>query len=97
MERQPLYRSELAKLLETGWAYPCFCTRERLEALRAEQMARKSRRATTAAAATCRGERERLLAAGTPHVYRFAVPLTGETTWEDAVKGRDHLPARAPR
>src|SRR4029077_7072088 len=26
MERQPLYRSELAKLLETGWAYPCFCT-----------------------------------------------------------------------
>src|SRR5229473_7201322 len=37
MERQSLYRSELAKLLETGWAYPCFCTKERLEALRAEQ------------------------------------------------------------
>jgi glutamyl-tRNA synthetase len=88
MERQPLYRSELAKLLETGWAYPCFCTKERLEALRAEQTARKE---PTGYDRRCRGlspaERERLLTAGTPHVYRFAVPLTGETTWEDAVKG----------
>jgi glutamyl-tRNA synthetase len=88
MERLPLYRSELRKLLDTGWAYPCFCTKERLEALRAEQAARKE---PTGYDRCCRNlspeERERQLAAGAPHVYRFAVPLTGATTWEDAVKG----------
>jgi glutamyl-tRNA synthetase len=88
MERLPLYRSELRKLLDTGWAYPCFCTKERLEALRAEQTARKE---PTGYDRHCRDlppeERERQLAAGTPCVYRFAVPLTGETTWEDAAKG----------
>jgi len=88
MERLPLYQSELQKLRETGWAYPCFCTKERLEALRAEQAVRKE---PTGYDRHCRNlppaERERRLAAGTPHVYRFAVPLTGETTWDDAVKG----------
>ena len=33
MERVPIYRAELQKLLDTGHAYPCFCTKERLEAL----------------------------------------------------------------
>jgi glutamyl-tRNA synthetase len=88
MERVDLYRSELRKLLDTGWAYPCFCTRERLEELRAEQTARKQ---PTGYDRRCRdlplSERERLLAAGTPHVYRFAVPLEGETTFQDQVKG----------
>jgi glutamyl-tRNA synthetase len=88
MERLPLYRAELKKLLDLGWAYPCFCTKERLEALRAEQAANRQ---PTGYDRYCRdlppAERERLLAAGMPHVYRFAVPLTGETTWQDAVKG----------
>lgn len=88
MERLPLYRSELRKLLEGGWAYPCFCTKERLAALRAEQVARKE---PTGYDRRCRAlapaERERLLAAGTPLIYRFAVPPAGETAWNDAVKG----------
>jgi len=88
MERVPLYRAELQKLLDTGHAYPCFCTKERLEALRAEQMARGE---PTGYDRHCRtltlDERERLLAAETPHVFRFAVPLEGETTWQDEVKG----------
>lgn len=88
MERLPLYRSELRKLIDSGWAYPCFCTRERLEALRADQAARKS---LTGYDRHCRdlapAQREQLLGSGTSHVYRFAVPLTGETTWIDAVKG----------
>jgi glutamyl-tRNA synthetase len=88
MERLDLYRSEVQKLLDTGWAYPCFCTRERLEALRAEQTARKQ---PTGYDRHCRelpsAERERLFAAGTPHVYRFAIPLEGETIFQDAVKG----------
>ncbi len=88
MERVPLYRSEVKKLLASGWAYPCFCPKERLEALRAEQTARKE---PTGYDRLCRdlasAERERLIAASTPHVIRFAVPLDGETSFRDEVKG----------
>jgi glutamyl-tRNA synthetase len=88
MERVPVYRAALEKLLAGGHAYPCFCTKERLDALRAEQTARKE---PTGYDRRCRNlsatERERLVADGTPHVFRFAVPPQGETTWHDAVKG----------
>jgi glutamyl-tRNA synthetase len=88
MERVPLYQAEVKKLLETGHAYPCFCTRDRLDALRGEQQARGE---PTGYDRRCRSlspeERERQIAAGTPHVYRFAVPLEGETAWNDEVKG----------
>jgi glutamyl-tRNA synthetase len=88
MERLPIYRSAIRQLLEAERAYPCFCTRERLDALRAEQTARKE---PTGYDRRCRGlppaERQRLIDAGTPHVYRFVTPLEGETTFQDAVKG----------
>jgi glutamyl-tRNA synthetase len=88
MERVPIYQAAVQRMLETGHAYPCFCTRERLDALRAEQQARGE---PTGYDRRCRGlspeERERLIAEGTPHVYRFAVPLEGETRWQDEVKG----------
>jgi glutamyl-tRNA synthetase len=87
-ERLPLYRDELRRMVEAGRAYPCFCTRERLDQLRAEQTARGE---PTGYDRRCRdlspAERERLRAAGTPHVFRFAMPLSGETTFQDEVKG----------
>src|SRR5664279_3898549 len=36
-ERLAIYQRELAPLLESGAAYRCFCTAERLEAVRLEQ------------------------------------------------------------
>ena len=39
-ERAPLYEAGVERLLETGWAYPCFCTQERLDALKEEQLGR---------------------------------------------------------
>ena len=33
-ERLPVYREHLAALMQRGHAYRCFCTRERLDALR---------------------------------------------------------------
>jgi glutamyl-tRNA synthetase len=88
MERLPTYRAALSQLLEADRAYPCFCTKERLDVLRAEQTARKE---PTGYDRRCRGlspaERQRLIESGTPHVYRFATPLEGETTFHDAVKG----------
>lgn len=88
MERLPVYQSAVRQLLETERAYPCFCTKERLDALRAEQTARKE---PTGYDRRCRSlspaERQRLIDARTPHVYRFVTPLDGETTFHDAVKG----------
>jgi glutamyl-tRNA synthetase len=87
-ERLPIYREYAEKLVAAGHAYRCYCTPERLEALRAEQRARKEppgydrhcRWLTSAQ----RAERE---AAGVPWVIRFAVPLEGETTFHDLIRG----------
>ena len=41
-ERLPLYREALARLRREGRAYPCFCSPERLETVRQEQLAAKA-------------------------------------------------------
>ena len=89
-ERFEIYREHAERLVATGSAYPCFCTKERLEALREEQ-----RRAKVAHAlgydGHCRavspedGRRRR--AAGEPHVVRLAMPREGETVVSDLLRG----------
>ncbi len=70
-----------SELVARGAAYPCFCTRERLDALREEQKARKANFGydghCRALAARTRPARRR--AAGEPHVVRL----------RDAARGRD--------
>jgi len=85
-QRMDLYRQAAAKLVASGHAYHCFCTREELEA----------RRAAAAAAGrppkyegTCRKlarqEAVQRVAAGQPAAVRFAVPESGSTAFDDAV------------
>lgn len=38
-ERGDIYKEMADKLVETGWAYPCFCTEEELIAKREQVMA----------------------------------------------------------
>ncbi len=84
-ERKEIYRKYAEQLVSEGKAYYCFCTKERLDALRETQgeNAGYDRR--------CRDlpkeEVERLLSAGTPHVIRQKMPIEGSTTFEDAVYG----------
>ena len=87
--RLDLYTATAEKLLASGHAYRCFCTKEELEARRAEATAagrppmydRRCRGiAPEAAAARC--------AAGEPAAVRFAVPEGGATGFDDAVFGR---------
>ena len=83
-ERSRVYRQHAELLVERGDAYRCFCTRERLDALREEQRAAKARSwATTGTAARCRAERggARAAAAGEPHVIRLAMPDRGRDAW----------------
>jgi glutamyl-tRNA synthetase len=87
-QRLPVYRETAQKLLDKHSAYLCYCSPERLEAMRQEQMKRKQppkydRR--------CRDltqeERTQLNAKGITPVIRFKTPLEGETTFQDLVYG----------
>ncbi len=87
-ERLDLYREHAQKLIEMGHAYYCFCTPERLEKMRAEQIARKE---PPRYDGTCRRlspeEVAEKLQSGIPHVVRLKMPQEGETTFQDIIRG----------
>jgi len=87
-ERVEHYRSSAERLVETGHAYYCYCTPERLAELRKRQEAEGR---PTGYDRRCRNlppeEKARLQAASTPRVVRFAMPDSGTTTFHDIVRG----------
>lgn len=87
-ERTDVYRREVARLVDSGHAYACFCSAERLAEVRAAQQAHKeSSRYDRHCRAMDPAEAARRVAAGEPHVVRLAVPLEGETTFRDRLRG----------
>ncbi|MDX2438318.1 MAG: glutamate--tRNA ligase [Acidobacteriota bacterium] len=87
-ERTAIYRKHVEELVASGAAYPCFCTRERLDALRAEQRAAKAQLGYDG---LCRSldpaEAGRRRETGEPYVTRLAMPREGETVAEDLLRG----------
>lgn len=87
-QRLDKYREHAELLLEKGEVYRCFCTPERLEEMRAEQVARK---APPQYDRKCRdlprAEIEKRLQAGERYVIRQKMPLTGEVTVYDELRG----------
>jgi glutamyl-tRNA synthetase len=87
-ERTAIYREHVDILLDRGAAYPCFCTRERLDALRAEQRAAKAQLGYDG---LCRSldsaEAARRCEAGELHVIRLAMPTDGDTVAQDLLRG----------
>jgi len=87
-ERLPFYHEWAERLIASGHAYRCYCTAERLDALRAEQRANKSpvigydRHCRT----LTRAARAELEASGAPSVVRFAMPVDGETHFTDLLR-----------
>ena len=83
-ERKEIYMEYAKKLVESGHAYYCFCTKERLEALHEEDSVGGYDR-------HCRNlskeEVEANLKAGIPFVIRQKMPLEGVTTYHDEVFG----------
>ncbi len=75
-ERLEIYRTHAAQLIEGGHAYRCFCTRERLDALRKEQISAKA--AHLGYDGQCRGldpaASAKRAAAGEMHVVRLRIP-----------------------
>lgn len=88
-KRLEMYKAAAAKLLETGNAYYCFCTKEELEKRRA--IATAEGRAPKYEG-TCRKipreEANKRRNSGEAAVLRFAVPESGSTGFDDAVFGR---------
>ena len=78
------YREVIEQLLASGHAYKCYCSRDRLEALRAEQMARKEKPRYDG---HCRGGVEPP-SPDAPFVVRFRNRLEGEVVVDDLIRGR---------
>jgi glutamyl-tRNA synthetase len=87
-QRFDQHRRAAYRLLETGHAYPCFCSADRLrdERERAEQRGEAWQYDRTCLALPADRVKE-LEAAGTPRAIRFKVP-PGTTGFDDAVHGR---------
>ncbi|RME91270.1 MAG: glutamate--tRNA ligase [Anaerolineae bacterium] len=87
-ERKEIYLEYAHRLVEMGHAYPCFCSRERLNRLRQEQQRQKR---PPRYDGLCRrldpDEAARRVAAGEPHVIRFKTPKEGTTTVHDLLRG----------
>lgn len=91
-QRLRLYSKQAEQLVEAGFAYRCYCSPERLDAVR---KARSKQQNATGYDRHCRNlsheERSRLEADmeanGGSSVIRFKMPLEGTTTVDDLVRG----------
>ncbi len=95
-QRTDTYAAALALMKERGSAYPCFCTKEELDAKRAKAEAEDGGYAGYDR--TCRdldpAEAARRIEAGEPHVWRLHVPENhGPIEFDDAVYGHVSFPA----
>jgi glutamyl-tRNA synthetase len=88
-QRTGLYRAAAEKLVESGAAYYCFCSREELEARRAKA---SEEGRPPKYEGTCRridrAEASRRKSAGEAAAVRFAIPEGGTTAFDDAVFGK---------
>lgn len=87
-ERLDLYRERTQQLLDSGHAYPCFCSEERLARVRQQQQKAKE---PPRYDGLCRrldpDEARARVDDGESHVIRFKSPHEGQTTGVDALRG----------
>jgi glutamyl-tRNA synthetase len=81
-QRFERYRAVVAGMLRDGTAYPCYCTKEELDALREQQLARKEKPRYTG---ICRARTEPR--PGVDPVVRFRNPVDGMVVVQDLVHG----------
>ncbi len=98
-ERLPLYKKHAEELIEKGAAYYCFCTKERLDELRQQQIKeKKTPRYDKHCLILENGERTRLdsrrrvdarrgIENGEPYVVRLNVPANKTITFTDVIRG----------
>lgn len=87
-ERLEIYHEHARRLIAEDKAYYCFCTSERLSALRTQQ---EADRQTPGYDRCCRGlasgEAQDRMSRGEKYVVRFKTPLSGSTAFTDRIRG----------
>lgn len=97
-QRVEIYHTYAKSLVERGLAYPCFCTEEELDKVRAKQEEDKILTGYYGEYATCRNlsyeEIEANIKAGRPYVLRLRSQGSPDKdiTFVDAIKGEIKLP-----
>ncbi len=88
-QRMEHYRASADRLLASGHAYYCFCTKETLEQRRAAAQAEgRPPRYEGTCRRLPREDAEKRRREGAATAVRFAVPLAGSTAFDDQVFGR---------
>ena len=96
--RREIYQTYCKSLVEKGFAYPCFCTAEELDAVRKEQEQNKKNPGYYGEFAKCRNlsyeEIEQRIKDGMPYVVRLKSPGSEDTRikFDDAIKGEIEMP-----
>lgn len=96
--RAEIYQTYVKELIRQGYAYPCFCTAEELDAVRTEQEAAGVRTGYHGKWARHRDitleEARALISEGKPFVVRLRSPGNEENriAFDDAIKGRIEMP-----
>lgn len=87
-KRKDIYDREVQKLLDSGHAYRCFCSTERLDQMREEQQKNKQ---APMYDKKCRfrpkEETDQLLQEGIPYVIRLAIPENDTLRFRDLIRG----------
>lgn len=87
-ERLEIYHKHLQTLIDNKTAYPCFCTKERLDAVREEQ---KAKGENFKYDGHCRDlseeEIQEKMDQKVPHVYRMKLPLHTDISFKDIIRG----------
>jgi glutamyl-tRNA synthetase len=88
MERLPLYKEHAEKLIASGHAFRCYCTKEELDAQR-EALKKKDPKAQFKYPGTCRTRTDQ---PDKKYVVRFKAPREGSVTYVDKVFGEVTTP-----
>ncbi|MCJ8167851.1 glutamate--tRNA ligase [Atopomonas sediminilitoris] len=92
-ERREIYKKYSDELVAKGHAFPCFCSAERLDEVRAQQMANKE---TPRYDGHCQHlsaqDAQQRVAAGESHVIRMKVPTEGVCEVPDMLRGTVEIP-----
>ena len=89
---QGIYLKYAKQLIEQGDAYYCFCTKERLESLKASVGEKEIAVYDKHCLHLSKEEVQAKLEAGEPYVIRFNMPTEGTTTFHDDIYGDITVP-----
>ncbi len=88
-DRLNIYTEHINRLVQEGHAYPCFCSKQRLDEVRAKLVAEKA--PNRGYDRHCRNmdpaQAKKRMEAGEPFVIRMKVPLEGECIFTDLLRG----------